>query len=101
MPKKIVLAGIFHETNTFLKNETLLEEFEEFTGEQLLRFKGDRTSVSGFLEVAQYQDWELIPTILLRTRPSGMVADEVVEYFWQQFVDRVGDRLTDEVDAVY
>ena len=101
MSKKIVLAGIFHETNTFLKNETPLAEFAKFTGEQLLAFKGDRASMSGFLEVAQHQDWEIIPTVLLRSRPSGMVADEVVEDFWKEFSERVGDRLTDEVDAVF
>jgi microcystin degradation protein MlrC len=101
MSKKIVLAGIFHETNTFLKNETSLAEFTKFTGEQLLAFKGDRASMSGFLEVAQHQDWEIIPTVLLRSRPSGMAADDVVEDFWKEFSERVGDRLSDEVDAVF
>ncbi len=101
MPKKIVLAGIFHETNTFLKNKTPLAEFEKFAGNQLLAFQGDRASMSGFLEVAQHQDWELIPTVFLRSRPSGMVADEVVEDFWREFTDRVGDSLSEEVDAVF
>lgn len=101
MKKKIILAAFVHESNTFLKNKTPLSKFGIFTGDQILELKGNRTPVAGFLKFAETQDWDIVPTIYLRGRPSGTLEDEVVEKFWEVFKELGGEALRTDADAVF
>lgn len=96
MPR-IALGSIFHETNTFLKNPTPLSAFEILEGEEIYRLKGARNTVAGFLEVAEASGWEVVPTLIVRRMASGMVADEVVEYFIESFLER----CPPDLDAIF
>ncbi|MFM8220047.1 MAG: M81 family metallopeptidase, partial [Planctomycetaceae bacterium] len=49
----------------------------------LLTAAGDGSPLAGVLEVAHAAGWELLPAIDLRASPGPIVADEVVEEFWQ------------------
>ncbi len=82
MASRVVIAGLFHETHTFLDTTTSLAEFQHRSGEDMLASRGDGSPLSGALEVAATQGWKLIPAIDLRATPSATVDDEVVETFW-------------------
>lgn len=82
---RIALGGIFHESNTFLKNPTPLSAFEVLQGEQILSLRNARNTVAGFLEVAEESGWEVVPTLLVRRMASGIVEDEVVDFFQDRF----------------
>lgn len=84
MRKRVLLAGLFHETHTFLESVTLLSDFQIRRGAELLNARGDGSPLAGMLEVADECGWELIPVIDLRATPSGLVEDSVLELFLQE-----------------
>jgi microcystin degradation protein MlrC len=100
MPR-ILLAGLFHETHTFVDDTTGLRSFATAYGDDLLTRKGDGSPIGGFLETAARHGWEVIPTVDMRASPSGMVEDEVVERWWMEFSQRAAKPLRDGVDAIY
>lgn len=79
----ILIAGLFHETHTFLDGVTPLSDFQIRRGDDMLACKGDSSPLGGVLELADEFGWEMIPTADYRAQPSATVADEVVEAFWQ------------------
>lgn len=85
MAKRALLAGLFHETHSFLEESTPLDAFRELRGDELFSARGDGSPLSGVISVADESAWEVIPIIDLRATPSGTVEDEVFEYFWSAF----------------
>ncbi|MEO6786511.1 MAG: M81 family metallopeptidase [Chthoniobacteraceae bacterium] len=97
MPKRILIAGLFHETHTFLDGTTGLRDFAVLRGEEMLRCTGDSSPLGGVLECAHEFGWEIVPTVDYRATPSAIVEDAVVETFWNE----LGARITPPFDAVY
>ena len=97
MPKRVLIAGLFHETHTFLDGTTGLRDFAVLRGEELLRCAGDSSPLGGVLECAREFGWEIIPAVDFRASPSAIVEDEVVETFWSE----LAARMTVPFDAVY
>lgn len=97
MSKRVLIAGLFHETHTFLEGTTPLSEFTIFRDAELLRRVGDSSPLGGVLECAHEFGWEVVPAVEYRASPSAMVEDEVVEKFWQE----VADRIQLPLDGVY
>ena len=85
MNPKVLFAGLFHETHTFLEGRTTLSDFEIRRGEKMLACTGDSSPMGGALEFAEDAGWEILPTVDYRAVPSGTVTDEVVESFWSDF----------------
>ena len=85
MNKRVLLAGIFHETHSFLDQSTPLSSFTVRRGDELLDAAGDGSPLCGALEVADQENWNLVPIIDLRATPSGIVDDAVVDLFWDVF----------------
>ena len=100
-PKRVLLAGLFHETHTFLEGRTPLSEFEISRDRELLSRRGDASPMGGFLEVADECGWEVLPTIDYRATPSATVGDEVFESFWAEFQERAQPRLAEGIDAIF
>lgn len=102
MTKRVLIAGLFHETHTFLEEQTPLPAFELRTGEQLLATLGDGSPLSGVIEVAAGCDWALIPTVDMRATPSGTVSDDVVEFFWNQVLRKSETAIEENsIDGVF
>ncbi len=97
MPR-ILIAGLFHETHTFLDGLTTLSDFQVRRGEEMLACRGDASPLGGVLELAGVLGWEVVPAADYRAQPSATVADEVVEAFWQDFGPLA---LGGEYDAIY
>jgi microcystin degradation protein MlrC len=93
---RVLIAGLFHETHTFLEGTTSLRDFAVARGDELLRCAGDASPLGGVLESARELGWEVIPTVDCRAVPGAIVADEVVETFWRELAARVAP-----CDAVY
>ncbi|MCW0219140.1 MAG: M81 family metallopeptidase [Prosthecobacter sp.] len=100
-PPRILLAGLFHETHTFLEGTTALSDFTLLRGDELLALKGDASPIGGVLDLADEFGWEILPTVDYRAQPSAMVEDLVIETFWADFVDHATPHLTEGVDGIY
>lgn len=100
--RHVLLAGLFHETHTFLGTTTSLSDFKIRTGNELLAARGDGSPLSGVLEVADECEWKLTPIIDLRATPSGTVTDSVLDTFSAAFEDVARPLLERrEVDGIY
>ena len=100
-PKRILLAGLFHETHTFLEGRTTLVDFAVCRGAELLGKAGDGSPVAGFLEVAQAAGWEVVPAVVLRATPSAIVEDAVLEAFWSEFAAAAQREIRVGLEAVF
>ena len=93
MSHRVLIAGLFHETHTFLEGTTGLDAFEVRLGDELLVCAGDASPMGGVLEAAKGFGWTVLPTVDFRASPSATVADEVVETFGREFRSRTPGRL--------
>ena len=98
---RILFAGLFHETHTFLDEVTQWEDFEVVYDAAILGKRGDASPTDGFLEEAERQGWEVIPTLDARATPSGTVADEMFERYWTEFAERARPILAAGVDGIF
>lgn len=85
MTHRVLVAGLFHETHTFLAETTALGAFQERLGRELCDARGDGSPLAGVIEVAEARGWQVVPTIDLRATPSGTVDDAVFARFWSEF----------------
>ncbi|MBI07802.1 MAG: microcystin degradation protein MlrC [Opitutae bacterium] len=83
--KRILVAGLFHETHTFVEEVSSLADFQVKRGRVLMDCAGDPSPLGGILEFAEKQGWDVVPAADYRCVPSGMVEDEVVEAWWVDF----------------
>lgn len=101
MPKRVLLAGLFHETHTFLEGTTPLAQFSVRHGDELLLKEDDGSPLAGVLNVARDCDWQILPTIDLRATPGATVEDAVLEAFWAAFARGLEQELPRGVDGVF
>lgn len=97
MPKRVLIAGLFHETHTFLDGTTGLRDFAVLRGDEMLLCEGDSSPLGGVLECAREFGWEIVPTVDFRATPSAIVEDAVVDAFWNELAARIAPPF----DAVY
>ena len=91
---RIVIGSIRHETNTFSTVRTDLECFKErslLEGEVLYALEGTNTVVGGFIEAAETEDFELIPTLHAGAMPGGVVTREAFDYLLARLLQGVRD----------
>jgi microcystin degradation protein MlrC len=95
MAKRVLVGGIWHETNSFSPVKTDLDAFRRYLfleGEAVITgSKGTNTEVGGMIAAAPEAGLELIPSIYIGAAPSGMVSREVI--------DLLLDRLKADIEA--
>jgi microcystin degradation protein MlrC len=101
MRKRVLIAGLAHETHTFVTHTTPLEAFACYRGSAIHEKEGDGSPMDGVLEVARMKDWEVLPVIHMTATPSGTVKDEVVELFWSTFKQVAEAEVAAGVDGIY
>ncbi len=98
---RVLFAGIFHETHCFVPDKTGLADFKVERDAEIFSRRGDGSQVDGFLEVADREGWEIVPTCSYTATPSGRVEDAVLDAFWADLMPRVERAAKESVDAVY
>ncbi len=92
--KRVRVAGLFHQTNTFVCRRTDLEDLQDLEirrGEEMVCEETRASSVVGLVGTALENGWELLPVVDTWALPG--VADAVVDLFWAEFrtvADREG-----------
>lgn len=97
--RRVLLAGLSHQTNTFVAGRTGLEDFEVRRGEQILR--DGASPVAGVSEVGRENGWEILPVVDMSAMPGATVADAVIDLFWAEFRAVADSEAADGVDGVF
>ena len=104
MPKTIFIAGLFHETHSFLAAKTTLDDFKAslfLKGQDIIdKTLGNASTMDGFLEYAGGKDWRLIPSIQIGANPGGMVTKDVMDLFEDQLYADL-EAHAHELDGVF
>jgi microcystin degradation protein MlrC len=82
--RRILFAGLFHETHTFVPEPTRLADFSIRRGADVLARRGDGSTIDGFIEVADGAGWEIVPVADYGALPAGPVEHGVFEAFWTE-----------------
>ncbi len=89
---RIAVGGLMHETNTFAKDSTTLDDFKAYrfaVGSQLFGYARTRTELGGFLAGCEELGWEAVPTLFAVAMPAGPVDHGVFEALVDQMADRM------------
>lgn len=91
--KRVLLAQIMHETNTFSILPTEEEAYRKrylVRGDHILaQFKETSTELGGFIDAAQEYGWLMVPAIAANATPSGKVTAEC----WEMLQDAVFEAI--------
>jgi microcystin degradation protein MlrC len=98
--KRIGIAGLSHETNTFAaeKNDTM-DSVRMLKGPALLDAAHPRSFIGGFVAAAGRPDVELIPTVGISYTRGGIIGAQVFEQCRAAIVD--GLRAAGPLDGIY
>src|ERR1700729_3640998 len=104
---RIAVGGFLHETNTFAPTKATYADFVHGGGwpgmtDGAAVFKKMRqinAGLAGFIEVAEVNGWELVPTISCGASPSAHVTKDAFERIVPVIVE--GIRAAGPLDAVY
>lgn len=104
MTPNVLMAGLFHETHTFLAQKTTLADFEAgicVDGTNMVRtMRGNGSPMDGALSVAERAGWRVIPSIHMAAMPGGLVEATAVACFEDRFFADVVEHI-DAIDAVF
>lgn len=81
--RRVLLAGLFHETNTFVEGTTTLGDFAIQKGAEIFANRGDSSPIGGALDLERELNFEWVPAVDFRATPSGWVKDSVFESYWE------------------
>lgn len=99
--KRILIAGLQHETHTFVPDKTGLDKFHILRGEAIWQADGDASCLAGGLQAAKERGWHVLPAIAMQADPAGTVTDEVVERWWQAFAETVAQNGDQPIDGIW
>ncbi len=104
---RIAVGGFLHETNTFAPTKATYADFVHGGGWPALAKGADvlkvmrniNVGLAGFVEQAEQNGWELIPTISCGASPSAHVTEDAFERIVKVMID--GIKAAGPLDAVY
>ncbi len=99
--KRVFLAGLVHETHTFVEGHTTLEECSVRRADEIMAARGDASPLGGVLAAAHEFGWQVSPAIDVRAAPSAMMKDEVVEIWWREVESALNDNIAAGIDGIY
>jgi microcystin degradation protein MlrC len=98
---RVFVAGLFHETHSFLNGTTGANDFVTLRGDAFLATRGDASPLGGVLEYAERCGWQVLPGIWGMAVPGGVIEDSVWESYWQELQTQLRRLAPGGVDAIY
>lgn len=99
--KRVLLAGLSHQTHTFVRGRTSLEDFELKRGEEIFGEEITASATGGVLGVAREKNWDVLTVLDMCAMPGATVADAVVELFWAEFRAVADTQSAEGIDGVF
>lgn len=91
--KRVLIAGLYHETHGFTPGRTTLADFTILRGAEMLQASGEPSPLGGAMETARACGWEVAPAIDYRAMPGGIAAEDVLESWWREFEEAARSAL--------
>lgn len=102
MSLRFAVAELKHETNVFSSVKTDVHSFQErallYGDEMFSPLRGTRTSIGGFIDAAETNRLDLVPSVAADAMPSGMVTADAYRFLKQKILD--GVRAAGKLDGV-
>jgi microcystin degradation protein MlrC len=104
---RIAVGAFLHETNTFAPTKATYDDFVHGGGWPSMAHGADvlkvmrriNVGLAGFVEAAEANGWELVPTISAAASPSAHVTRDAFERVMKEMID--GIAAAGPIDAVY
>ena len=104
---RIAVGGFLHETNTFAPTKATYDDFVHGGGwpsmaygaDVLKVMRGINVGLAGFVEAAEANGWEMVPTVSCGASPSAHVTKDAFERIVKEMID--GIAAAGILDAVY
>lgn len=102
MAHRVLVAQFMHETNTFSKLSTTLEDYRKRWliegADMVAHFTGTRNEVGGYIDSAKTYGWEPIWALAANATPSGKLTREC----WETIRDRIlaATRAAGKLDGI-
>ncbi|MGQ0685090.1 M81 family metallopeptidase [Bradyrhizobium sp.] len=104
---RIAIGGFLHETNTFAPTKATYDAFVhgggwprmEIGASVMKTLRRINVGLAGFIDAAEAERWELVPTIFTAATPCAHVTEDAFERIAKVMVD--GIAAAGEIDAVY
>ena len=104
---RIAVGGFLHETNTFAPTKATYADFVHGGGWPAMThgagvlkvMRGINVGLAGFVEAAETNGWEMVPTIACGASPSAHVTEDAFERIVKAMVDGIAN--AGALDAVY
>ena len=89
---RIATGGVSHETSTFVRTRTTIEDFKHrkglFRGNEIVdRFRGTNICTGGFIDGAGQHAFELVPLLWTFAEPSGLIVREDYDALKAEFLE--------------
>lgn len=101
MSKRIGLVGLYHESNTFVKEPTTLINFKKgrfLKGEAIRKeYKDAHHEIGGMIEVMDRENMTLIPIMYAEATPGGTITSETYQALLEEMLLEIDKALP--VDA--
>jgi microcystin degradation protein MlrC len=102
MAYRVLIAQFMHETNTFSKLPTTLDDYRRrflVEGEAVVaKFKGTKNEIGGYIDAASHYGWEPVYAVAANATPSGKLTRET----WETIRDKIADtaRKAGKLDGI-
>ncbi len=104
---RIAVGGFLHETNTFAPTKATFDDFVHGGGWPAMAHGADvlkvmrniNVGLAGFVETAEANGWEMVPTISCGASPSAHVTKDAFERIVNEMIN--GIAAAGKLDAVY
>src|SRR5579859_4973754 len=104
---RIAVGGFLHETNTFAPTKATYDDFVHGGGWPSMThgagvlkvMRRINAGLAGFVESAEANGWELVPTVAAGATPSAHVTTDAFEQIVGEMVDRLA--AAGAIDGVY
>lgn len=102
MKKRVAIAGLYHESNTFVPQPTTLTNFKKgryLKGQDIVNeYKDAHHEIGGMIEILQQEDIEIIPLLYAEATPGGTITTETYESLLEDLLEEMDKVLP--VDAL-
>ena len=90
---RIAIAGIVHETNTYVRDQTQIGDFKILRGEQMLKLCGTQTQSGGAIDTCIALGITPVPILQSFAQPSGKVSAEAYSTMKSELLERLAQEM--------